>query len=133
VRTPRNATTPPVPGEPMPSHGQRDPQLLTDACRRKLEDLVMARHRGTTMRGGIFPNRMFSAFPHEPTPVLPQVAEQVAPFHGTAVCGATRTCHAAGNSKWIGSSQTASGSGNDGSGRGGGFPCGNASPAPQTK
>src|SRR5437870_1158331 len=81
---PRNGTTPPVPGEPMPSPGHRDPQLLTDACRRELEDLVMARHRGTTMRGGIFPNRVFSPFPHEPTTVLPQVAEQVAPFHGTA-------------------------------------------------
>jgi hypothetical protein len=51
------------------------------------------------MRGGIFPNRVVSPFPHEPTPVLPQVAEQVAPFHGTAVCGTTRICDAAVSSK----------------------------------
>jgi len=59
----------------------------------------MARDRDPTMRRGIFPNRMFSAFPHEPTPVLPQVAEQVAPFHGIAVWGTTRICDAAVSSK----------------------------------
>ena len=119
---PRSGTIPPVPGEPMPSRGHRDPQLLTDTCHRELEDLVMAWHRGTTMRDGIFPNRVFSPFPHEPTPVLPQVAEQVAPFHGTAVCGTTRICDAAVSSRWIGSSTSASGSVHDGSGGGSGSP-----------
>ena len=51
------------------------------------------------MRRGMFPNRMFSAFPHEPTTVLPQVAEQVASFHGTAVWGTMRICDAAVSSK----------------------------------
>jgi hypothetical protein len=42
---------------------------------------------------------MFPAFSHQPTTVLPQVAEQVASFHGTAVWGTTRICDAAVSSK----------------------------------
>ena len=89
----------PSSSEPTPSSGHRHTQLLTDACRRELRDLAMARYRGPSMRSWIFPNRMFSAFPHEPTTVLPQVAEQLAPFHGTAVWGTTRICDAAVSSK----------------------------------
>ena len=59
----------------------------------------MARHRGTTMRCWIFPNGVFSTFPHKPTTVLPQVTEQVAPLHGIAVWGTTRMCDAAVRSK----------------------------------
>jgi hypothetical protein len=59
----------------------------------------MARDRGPTMRRWIFLYRMFSAFPHEPTTVLPYVVEQVASFHGTAVWGTTRIGAAAVSSK----------------------------------
>ena len=82
------------------------------------------------MRCWIFPNRVFSAFPHELTTVLPQVAEQVAPFHGTAVWGTTRICDAAVSNKWIGSSTSASGSVHDGSGWGSGSPRSKAVSAP---
>src|SRR5215468_6759604 len=82
------------------SSPDREGSRSTDLKHLQLEDLTMARHRGTTMHGGIFPNRVISPFPHQPTPVLPQVAEQVTPFHGTAVCGTTRICDAAVNSKW---------------------------------
>jgi hypothetical protein len=130
---PRNETISSVPEGPMPSCGHRDTKLPTNACRRELEDLTMAWYRGPPMRGWIFPNGVFASFPQQPTTMLTQVAEQVAPLHGAAICGTMRICDAAVSSKWMGSSKSASGSVHDGSGCGSGSPWSKAVSAISTK
>lgn len=47
----------------------------------------MTRHRGATIRGRVFPNRMVATFTHKLAAMPPQVVEKVSSFHGTASCG----------------------------------------------
>jgi hypothetical protein len=65
-------------------------KLLTDTGDRKFWNLPVAWHRSPTMGHRVLPDRVLSAFPHELTPMLTQVAKQVAPLHETAVWGTTR-------------------------------------------
>jgi hypothetical protein len=67
----------------------RHAQLLTDTGCSKLWNLPVARYRSTAIGRRVLPNRVFSAFPHEPTTMLTQVAKQVTPLHETAVWGTT--------------------------------------------
>jgi hypothetical protein len=67
----------------------RHAQLLADTSCRELWNLLVARHRGPAMGRRVLPDRVFSPFPHEPTPVLTQVTQQVTPLHETAVWGTT--------------------------------------------
>jgi hypothetical protein len=91
-------------------------QLFEDAFRCEPRDLSMARHRSAAIRRRILPNRVFRFFPDQLTAMLAQVVKQVTPFHAKAVRGSTLTCDVAVNSKWIGSSKSAVGSVQDGSG-----------------
>jgi hypothetical protein len=97
-------------------------QLLADAFCREVGYLSVTGHRGTMLRCRILPDGMFFPLSHELTAVLTQVAQQVTSLHEAEAWGTTRTCDAAVNSKWMGSSRSASGSVRDGSGRGSGSP-----------
>jgi hypothetical protein len=67
----------------------RHAKLLTDTGDSKLWNLPVTRHRSPVMGRRVLPNRVLSAFPHELTPMLTQVAKQVTPFHEEAVWGTT--------------------------------------------
>ena len=65
----------------------RHAKLFTDTGCSKLWNLLVARHRGPAIGRRVLPDRVFSPFPHEPTTMLTQVAQQVAPLHETVVWG----------------------------------------------
>jgi hypothetical protein len=67
----------------------RHAKLLTDTGDRKLWNLPVTRYRSPAMGRRVLPDRVLCAFPYELTPMLTQMAQQVAPFHEAAVWGTT--------------------------------------------
>src|SRR5262245_46654360 len=72
--------------------------------------------------GRVLPDRVLLALADQSASMLPQMIEQVAPFHGDDGCGVTLTREAALSSRCIGSSKSASGLLQVGSGEGSGSP-----------
>ena len=129
----RNETTSPVPGGQCHHAGTGIPSCLQ---MRAAVNSRISLWRGTEVRRCVAEFSHIECSPPSRTSrhrVLTQVAEQVASFHGTAVCGTTRIRDAAVSSKWIGSSKSASGSVHDGSGSGSGSPWSKAVSAISTK
>jgi hypothetical protein len=65
--------------------------MFADALARVIGYVSMPRDRGTSLRVGVFPDRVFSTLAHQTATMLAKMSQQISPFHAEALCGTSDT------------------------------------------